>query len=151
MQYLLIIPCIFVFTYAVSDQFVKEVKSKIVEIASDCISEVGASNEDVLELLSKKLPSTREGKCLVSCFQKKFGFQDENGKPDQERTLALLESLHDDDPVMYNNVLQIALTCSSEVYKMEIADHCDAAVAICVCAIREGQKFGLEDPFILTG
>ncbi|KAF5308874.1 hypothetical protein FQR65_LT00574 [Abscondita terminalis] len=143
--------CIMKVAKEVSEQFLKDLKYKLADIAGTCIPEVGATNADIAELISKKTPSTKEGKCLVSCFQKKFGLQDENGRPNREGTMAFLEPLHDDDPQMYTKVFQIAIICGPEVEKMPITDHCEVAIAITSCAMREGQKFGLEDPFTLSG
>ncbi|KAF5285299.1 hypothetical protein FQA39_LY04398 [Lamprigera yunnana] len=136
--------------YGVSEEYMKQLKFQVANIAATCIPEVGATEGDVAELLSEQPPTTRTGQCLVSCFQKKFGFQDSNGRPDKEGTLALLEPLHDEDIDMYNKILQIVLVCGPEVQQMPITDHCDVAMAIGTCAIREGKKYGLNNPFLLN-
>ncbi|KAB0799632.1 hypothetical protein PPYR_07512 [Photinus pyralis] len=147
-----VISLLFLFTaaYGVSDEFKNALRMKMATFASACISEVGAGEADITDLVRKRIPSTREGRCLISCLQKKFGLQQSDGQPDRLGTMALLEPLHDDDPEMYKKVLQVAITCGPLVEKMKLTDACDVAVEVTTCAMREGKKFGLEDPFGLN-
>ncbi|KAF2904931.1 hypothetical protein ILUMI_01242 [Ignelater luminosus] len=151
MKTFIVLSCVLVTAYGVSDAFLKDLKIKMADVGATCVTEVGANEADISEIMARKMPSRKEGRCLISCFLKKFHLQGADGKPDREGTMALLEPLHDDDAEMYTKLIQIAIKCGPEVSNTDLTDHCDIALEIVACSMREGKLIGVADPFALQG
>lgn len=50
----------------------EEGKDMIRAMAADCKAETGANDEDVENMIGKKMPTTQPAKCLNACMMKTF-------------------------------------------------------------------------------
>lgn len=48
------------------------------EVGEKCAKQENASQQDIDELMTRKNPSRKEGKCLIACFNEEFGVVSDN-------------------------------------------------------------------------
>ncbi|TMW51425.1 hypothetical protein DOY81_003492 [Sarcophaga bullata] len=108
---------------------------------NQCKDEVGATIDDLQDLLGRKPPSSVTGKCLRSCLMKKYKVMDSNGKFD--RTAAMDEAIkltHGDPAKM--QLAQVLMNACSDI---EVpADHCEAAAVYGQCFREQITILGLN-------
>ncbi|KAF2904932.1 hypothetical protein ILUMI_01243 [Ignelater luminosus] len=148
MKYFLIVPCLFVAAAALSQEFQEKAMDKMAEIAEKCVPAVGANDEDIGELMERKMPSRREGKCLIACFSKELGMM-KDGKPSKEGTIAALEPLKADDADLYDKAMKILETCEAELQKETETDECELAVKAAACTHKTGKEMGIDAESIM--
>nr|UYB94406.1 odorant-binding protein 4 [Lytta caraganae] len=130
--------------HALDQEFVEKFMEKMQQIAEECVDETGATEDDLAELIAKKIPpSTHEAKCMIFCLNKKLKIQTESGEVDKVAALLALDDLKAADLELFKKILKIFIDCESEV-KMD-PDPCESATNMAICFKREANAAGLEN------
>nr|AKI84379.1 OBP21 [Holotrichia parallela] len=117
------------------DLFVSETN----RFLSQCLSESSADQAEFDKLISHKIPTTREGMCLITCFQQKLGVQNANGTMNKEGIFTFIESLKPDSS--YNQIKDVLIGCLTTGASVD--DKCAAGSKYYECAINIGEKKGI--------
>ncbi|KAH8272275.1 hypothetical protein KR044_004214 [Drosophila immigrans] len=116
-------------------------KEHVAEIAEECKTETGASDEDVQHMLQHEPTESHEGKCLRACAMKKFGIMDDAGKLSKEHALELFKAVSKDDAEKEAAGVEIVEKCEA-IEAPE--DHCEAAAAYESCFVEHMHEHGLS-------
>nr|ANQ46502.1 odorant-binding protein 3 [Phyllotreta striolata] len=141
MKYFVVFVLCFAWASAISPEIVRQFMQEVTKYGEMCIEETHASTEDVAQLMAHQIPTTHEGKCMISCVHKKFKIQNEDGTMNEEQMLNLMGRIKDDDPDMYEKLVGVYNSCK-KIVKVG-ADHCVTALNAATCAMMEGKKAGL--------
>ncbi|XP_031638586.1 general odorant-binding protein 19d-like [Contarinia nasturtii] len=106
----------------------EEMVAAFKKIASDCAQNEGATDQDMDEIFARKVPSTREGKCVHACLGEMIGVM-KNNMLDVERAVELAEMAFNGDTTKVNTARELANECSG----VTDGDRCDAAVKLFEC------------------
>nr|AIX97049.1 odorant-binding protein 3 [Dastarcus helophoroides] len=145
MKLLVIFATLVVSINCLSQQLKESIMTKLEETGEKCMSKVGASDDDVAELIARKRPSRHEGMCMVHCFYEEFKIMDAEGNLSREESLKLLEPVKADDPDLYGKVIVIAKKCKEAVPKD--SDLCLYATNLSECGVKESKAIGIEESF----
>ncbi|KAM8719959.1 hypothetical protein ACLKA7_006076 [Drosophila subpalustris] len=116
-------------------------KEHTAEVAQECKTETGATDEDVEHMMHHKPSDSHEGKCLRACMMKKFEIMDATGKLNKERALEMVKILSKDDAAKEAAGADVVEKCEAlEVPK----DDCDAAAAYETCIVEHMHEHGLS-------
>ncbi|KAH8400045.1 hypothetical protein KR215_005902 [Drosophila sulfurigaster] len=116
-------------------------KEHAAEVAQECKTETGASDEDVQHMLQHEPTESHEGKCLRACMMKKFEIMDDAGKLSKEHALELIKHISKDDAEKLSAGAEIVDKCEA----IEVPeDHCDAAAAYESCFVEHLHEHGLS-------
>lgn len=135
-------------------------------MAKECGKSENTSTTDMVELLTRKLPSSKTGKCFLACigqtigsvryiftidpiFYNSFLFlkmttflpiqKIKDNKVDIEINVELARKAFNGDTVKIQQALQLANDCAKVTNK----DRCEAAFQIFQCAMNAGKARGL--------
>ncbi|XP_064539776.1 general odorant-binding protein 19d [Drosophila montana] len=110
------------------------------EVAQECKTETGATDEDVEHMMKHEPAESQESKCLRACMLKKFEIMDDAGKLSKEHALELVKIMSKDDADKEAAGADIVDKCEA----IEVPeDHCDAAVAYESCIVEHMREHGL--------
>ncbi|KAH8396109.1 hypothetical protein KR222_003467 [Zaprionus bogoriensis] len=116
-------------------------KEHAAEVAQECKTEAGASDEDLEQMMKYEPAETHEGKCLRACMMKKFEIMDDAGKLSKEHALELVKVMAKDDAEKEEAGTDIVEKCEA----LEVPeDHCDAAVTYMTCILEHMHEHGLS-------
>ncbi|KAL3266166.1 hypothetical protein HHI36_010350 [Cryptolaemus montrouzieri] len=110
-------------------------------IGEKCAEETGASQDDIAKILTKDIPETREGKCMLFCGHRELHIQTPDGGTDLDSAIASLDFLKNEDSELYDKMVQVYTICSKVPF---VEDPCDYAVALSTCGTHEAQKLGMD-------
>nr|USF20778.1 odorant-binding protein [Lasioderma serricorne] len=110
---------------------------KLIELRNSCLAETKATEADVKDIANSKIPSTHEGKCLVFCYSKNFGFQDPDGKFNKEKALEELDEIKEEKELhaLFKDVI---LNCMDSV--KENSDPCITASELFACISKRMEE-----------
>nr|XP_022902899.1 uncharacterized protein LOC111415432 [Onthophagus taurus] len=132
--------------FADEKEFVAEFKALIKDVGTKCLSEVGATNDDLDSLIMKKeIPTKHEGMCLILCMHKHWGIQTADGKMDLEAGLKSIAPLKEFDADAYSKATTVFKTCHEKV--KEDSDPCVTATHMAKCGKEESEKLGLHENY----
>ncbi|KAK9722636.1 PBP/GOBP family [Popillia japonica] len=120
----------------------QKVMEQIIDYATTCADSLGVSPEDMKLLMEKKLPASREGQCMPSCVNKKFGIQKADGTLDKEYRYADMEKLKAIDEDVYNKMNTVWEKCVAN--GVDGSDECDTGIKVVTCMKEECEKLGLS-------
>ncbi|XP_034490677.1 general odorant-binding protein 19d [Drosophila innubila] len=116
-------------------------KEHTAEVAQECKTETGATDEDVEHMMHHKPSDSHEGKCLRACMMKKFEIMDDDGKLNKERALELVKIMSKDDAAKEAAGADVVDKCES----LEVPeDYCVAAAAYETCIVENMHEHGLS-------
>lgn len=90
----------------------QEVTMKLLNFAQACQEKVGASTDDMANLIKKEPPTTKEGKCLIACVWQSVGSLDSNGKFKKEGAMAISKEITNNDPEHMKIAEEIVNSCA---------------------------------------
>lgn len=115
----------------------QSIRETMIRTGMECVSEVGASNDDVMPLVRHTVPETEKGKCFVACMHKKFKIMQADGKVDKVYLFKILEELKLLSLETYKLIKPIADKC---IGKFEIiSNECETATNFLECWYKEGN------------
>ncbi|XP_017872625.1 PREDICTED: general odorant-binding protein 19d [Drosophila arizonae] len=115
-------------------------KEHIAEVAEECKTESGATDEDVEHMMQHEPADSHESKCLRACMLKKFEIMNDEGKLSKENALEMVKLSSKDDAEKEAAATEIVDKCEG----IEVPeDHCDAAAAYEKCIIDHMHEHGL--------
>nr|AKI84382.1 OBP24 [Holotrichia parallela] len=115
---------------------------QIIDYATSCADTLGVSPEDIKLLMEKKLPASKEGQCIPSCVNKKFGLQKADGTIDKEYKNSDMEKVKAIDEEAYNKMNSVWEKCV--LNGAEGSDECDTGIKVVTCMKEESEKVGLN-------
>ncbi|XP_016961701.1 general odorant-binding protein 28a [Drosophila biarmipes] len=118
----------------------KEAMEKMMKAAETCLTEVGAVDSDLQDLVKRQPASTYAGKCLRACVMKSFGLLGADGKLDTDAGHEKAKQYTGNDPAKLKLALEIGDTCAAISVP---DDHCEAAESYGTCFKSEATKHGL--------
>ncbi|KAK9870222.1 hypothetical protein WA026_006307 [Henosepilachna vigintioctopunctata] len=127
--------------YPLSAEFKEKFLAKMEKVGEKCAAETGASQDDISKIITKEIPSTHEGKCMLFCGHREFHIQKPDGSVDLNSALASLDEIKNEDMDIYNKLVQVYTKCSQEP---PIDDPCEYAVALSTCGTHEADKLGID-------
>lgn len=132
---------------------------KFMDLAQECAGKEGATDDDVAEAMSYKMPSTPIGKCLHACIASAVGivslinfsnlnvrrnifqtFQIKDNHVDIEATVEMAKSAYGTDEDQSKIVREISNECAS----ITDADRCEATFKIMKCYEQAVKSRGLD-------
>ncbi|KAF5285300.1 hypothetical protein FQA39_LY04399 [Lamprigera yunnana] len=149
MKLFIVVSCFFANTYAISESYKSKAMGAMSEITEKCVKRVDATEEDIAELMEKKPPTRKQGKCLMLCFSKEVGMI-KNGKIDREGTLKMLEPLKADDAEAYAKVVNVMNKVFEEMANEEEEDECEYAFKLEESINRVAKELNIDlDSFMV--
>ncbi|XP_017783246.1 PREDICTED: uncharacterized protein LOC108567345 [Nicrophorus vespilloides] len=139
--------CVVAVNAAFDEEFKAKVIKKVEEVGTACAAQENANGDDIAELMAKKAPTRKEGKCLVACFHEKFGVQDKDGKLSLDGAIASIEPFKAANEEIYGKMKQVIEKCIAEVG--DAGDRCETAIKFAGCGKREGEALGLNESLIM--
>uniref|UniRef100_T1H1C2 Uncharacterized protein n=1 Tax=Megaselia scalaris TaxID=36166 RepID=T1H1C2_MEGSC len=106
------------------------------------MTETGATDDDLKEMIADKLASTKEGKCLKSCLMIRFKSMDDNGKLNKEGSLHIAKEITKNNEKIMELAGQILDACADLGVS---ADKCEAAEEYSECMIKKAKDLGLKE------
>ncbi|KAJ3656264.1 hypothetical protein Zmor_015352 [Zophobas morio] len=128
--------------HGIDKEFVQQIQQKMKAQAEECAKEVSATPNDVAELFAKKIPTSREGKCIIFCMHKIYNAQNADGSLNMAGALENLEMIKDMDADLYTKVSTAFKKCESAPFD---SDPCVYATNLAECIVKEGKALGLDD------
>ncbi|XP_065158497.1 general odorant-binding protein 19d-like [Atheta coriaria] len=123
--------CVVVVNAELSKEFQEAVLKKVMEVGEKCAKQENASQQDIDELMTRKNPSRKEGKCLIACFNEEFGVQGKDGKMSKDGVMAALAPYKAEDEGLYNKLVKLLTEdCMPQV---KSSDRCEAAAELDAC------------------
>lgn len=98
------------------------------KMATDCAGKEGAAPNEVSEVLAKKMPSSKGGKCIYACIGETLSVMKDN-KVDVEGVVNVAKMAYDGDAEKEKKARELANDCLSATD----ADRCEAAAKIFDC------------------
>ncbi|KAK9879582.1 hypothetical protein WA026_006647 [Henosepilachna vigintioctopunctata] len=117
---------------------IKEISDSILQ---ECKTETKAKDDDILIFNQSKLPTSREGLCMVECFLDKVGMMSD-GKYNKEGIVAALQTVIKDDNEV-KKLKTVAEVCYEKI-GVGVADRCENAKSTLTCLVVDGQKHGFD-------
>nr|AVM18960.1 odorant binding protein 34 [Holotrichia parallela] len=124
-----------------SAEFKEKFMAKMESIGEKCAAETGAPQEDIAKIITKEIPTTHEGRCMLFCGHREFHIQKPDGSVDIESAIASLDFIKAEDEDIYNKLVQVYKVCSQIPV---ISDPCEYAVELSVCGVHEAEKLGID-------
>nr|AVH84921.1 odorant binding protein 14 [Harmonia axyridis]QTE76113.1 odorant binding protein 5 [Harmonia axyridis] len=124
-----------------SADFKEKFMAKMESVGEKCAAETGAPQEDIAKIITKEIPTTHEGRCMLFCGHREFHIQKPDGSVDVDSAVASLETIKAEDEDIYNKLVQVYKTCAQVPV---IADPCEYAVALSECGVHEAHKLGID-------
>ncbi|XP_023162265.1 general odorant-binding protein 19d [Drosophila hydei] len=116
-------------------------KEHAAEVAEECKTETGATDEDVEHMMKHEPAESHESKCLRACMLKKFEIMNDEGKMSKEHALEMIKLISKGDADMEAAATDIVDKCEA----IEVPeDHCDAAAAYEKCIVDHIHEHGLS-------
>lgn len=119
-------------------------KQATMVIAESCRTKVGATKEDLDVILSKKLPTTKEGVCLVECLLTR-GNMMKNGKFNKPGFVTAATPALKGDADKIQKLKAMADACEKELASATV-DHCEMSKKVIECTTQKGKSFGFKFP-----
>ncbi|XP_053659862.1 general odorant-binding protein 19d-like [Anopheles marshallii] len=121
------------------DMDVEQAKDMLRELAAECKTKEGATDDDVDAFVNDKIPDSRTQKCLAGCMQEQFGIS--NGKTFQEDGfIEIAKMLMKGDEKKIELSREIASDCKGVTND----DRCELAMDILNCLKDSAEKHGIE-------
>ncbi|KAF2891371.1 hypothetical protein ILUMI_14802, partial [Ignelater luminosus] len=121
-----------------SSQDASKITKNILKIGQECLKEIGASAADVTAIMQKKVPTTKEGKCLIFCVHQKIGFQQSSGKTNLPGIEGWINEMKSLDKGLGDKMQQIADNCISSVD--DSGDGCEVASVSFGCYVAKAKE-----------
>uniref|UniRef100_A0A3Q8SSR2 Odorant-binding protein 9 n=1 Tax=Holotrichia oblita TaxID=644536 RepID=A0A3Q8SSR2_HOLOL len=128
------------------EKYIDQLTTEIATAKTECAKQVGASVDDVVEVSQGKTPTSKEGKCIISCVLKLFGGQDSNGKINKHAVIGKIEELKPIDTDVYEKFSSVWKSCSEKT--SDDNDGCDSAAKLMICLAQEVDKHGISKKLI---
>nr|XP_022909577.1 general odorant-binding protein 19d [Onthophagus taurus] len=109
---LVLILNVFYCTSSVFDE--AKLRQKAIKMIFDCKSQSKATEEDIKMIRNKKLPTTREGLCLIECLLDGLNVM-ENGKLNKQGAINVFTSTIKGDSNKIKIITRIVNTCEKKV------------------------------------
>lgn len=119
-------------------------KEHFMKIMEDCKGETKSTDADVKALMSKKMPESHEGLCMLECMFEKSGFM-KDGKFDKDGSLEKTLPALNGDKEKEDKVKTMMNECDSEIGAGD-GDKCVTAKKIVECIENKGKAFGFKWP-----
>nr|UYW66745.1 odorant binding protein [Hippodamia variegata] len=124
-----------------STEFKEKFMAKMESVGEKCAAETGAPQDDIAKIITKEIPTSHEGRCMLFCGHREFHIQKPDGSVDVESAVASLDFIKAEDEDIYNKLVQVYRTCS-QIPAVE--DPCEYAVALSICGVHEAEKLGVD-------
>ncbi|TMW51720.1 hypothetical protein DOY81_003212 [Sarcophaga bullata] len=122
----------------------KQAMASLMTKVDECKTEVGAKDSDIAELMEKKSPASKEGKCLLLCLMQKYEVMNGDGEFIKDAAIKHAEKYVDGDEARMAVATEIIDTCTA----IEVeSDPCEAAAQYCMCFDEQAEAHGVKDHF----
>lgn len=114
----------------------------LMELMQNCKNKVSASAADLAAIMQKKIPDSHSGKCLIECLFTAGNFM-KDGKFNKQGFVTAATPSMNGDGGKIKKLKAMAEECAKDV---NVADSCETAKNIVVCATSKGKSFGFSFP-----
>ncbi|XP_031638585.1 uncharacterized protein LOC116350788 [Contarinia nasturtii] len=121
---------------AMTKEQVMELYNKMVE---ECAKKESGSSTDIEEVFAKKLPSTKNGKCIHACVGETTGLIKDN-KVNVEGAIAMAKMVYDNDAAK----VQMANDLANDCIGVTDGERCEAAFKIIQCSEQAHKARGVS-------
>nr|AZK90209.1 odorant-binding protein 5 [Holotrichia oblita] len=130
------------FANCMDQDFLTKATARMSQYVEECAKDAGATKDDLAELMEIRIPSRKEGKCLLACYNKKYGIQDKDGKLDKEASIEAMKDLKLADTELYDKAVKLFDTCIDQVPNQDC--ECNTAAIFMYCFNINGGLMGLQ-------
>nr|AVU05013.1 odorant binding protein 4 [Agrilus mali] len=120
----------------ISPETLGNIVLKVKEIIKPCVQSTGATEDDAINFMGGKTPTSKEGKCMVACFYKEAGLGFENGEIKDNNGFG--DAIKSEDPDFYAAKLKITQECHSEIPKSD--DDCEYYAKMYECNVNKSKE-----------
>ncbi|XP_018333762.1 general odorant-binding protein 19d [Agrilus planipennis] len=127
----------------ISPETLGKIIQKSKEIVKPCLERTGATEDDSVDFMAGKVPTTKEGKCMIGCFFKEAGLEYDNGQLKDKN--GFLDVIKTEDPDFYAAKMKISQECHSEIPESD--DECEYNTKLFECNVNKSKAANI--PFSL--
>ncbi|GJQ65496.1 putative odorant binding protein [Trypoxylus dichotomus] len=142
MKFLVFISAVVAIATCIDEDFLSKANERMAKTVEECTASVGATKDDLMELMEIRIPSSKEAKCVLACYHKKYGIQDEGGKLDKATAMEAMKGLKVADPDLYDKAAKLFDICVDQVPNQDC--ECQTAAIFMYCFNIHGAMMDLK-------
>nr|UDM59713.1 putative odorant binding protein 13 [Corcyra cephalonica] len=132
-------------THAITDEQRAQIHQHFEMIGMECIKDNTITEDDIMNLRSRKLPSGENAPCFLACMMKKIGVLDDKGMLQKESALDLARKVFNDEDEV-QKISDYMHSCS-HINSEAVGDGakgCERAFLAYKCMMENAPQFGFD-------